>query len=203
MARPRKVERSSVLAAALALVDAEGLSALTMRRLGEALGVEAMSLYRHVANKEAVLDGVHEAVLASVEWPAITGRWRDDVRTAAWAFRRALREHPNALPLLATRPANTAASLEHLEQALARLATPFPDPRRRVQAVQSLLALVIGHAMIHDAPVGTGPDYEALDAEAFPMLACVAPVLSDYDPDAELDFALDCLMAGWAKRRRS
>ncbi|MEM9491478.1 MAG: TetR family transcriptional regulator, partial [Myxococcota bacterium] len=63
MPRPPKISREQVLRAALEVVDAEGLGALSMRRIGQQLDVEAMALYRHVPNKEAVLDGVHEAVL--------------------------------------------------------------------------------------------------------------------------------------------
>lgn len=197
MARPKRIARADVLRAALAIVDDEGLEGLTMRRLGRALGVEAMSLYRHVANKEAVLDGVHEAVLADVRWPQTTGVWQRDVVSGALALRDALRRHPNVLPLFATRPATTDASLAHLERALAQLEAPLPDLTTRVMAVQSVLALVLGHALFHDTPAGLGPDYERLDPETFPVLSTVGQALEGYDPDAELAFALASLVRGF------
>ncbi|MCA9617858.1 MAG: TetR family transcriptional regulator [Myxococcales bacterium] len=191
-----KLDRGQVLQAALAMVDRDGLEGLSMRRLGEALGVEAMSLYRHVANKDEVLDGVHEAVLSSVVWPRRTGRWQADLVAAAWALREALRRHPHARPLFATRPATTPASLGYLEHALGLLEEPFPHPLRRVLAAQVVFALVIGHAMLHDgAAQGTGP--EGLDPEELPILTSVLSTLEGYDPEEELRFALESLIASW------
>src|SRR5258706_5684902 len=106
------LSRERVLEAALQIVDREGLEAISMRRLGDALGVEAMSLYNHVPNKAAVLDGVFERVLA--ELPVLKpGRksWRAVLKAQALALRDVLAAHPNALPLFATRPAVTEASL--------------------------------------------------------------------------------------------
>ncbi len=100
------VTRDRVLAEALRLADAEGLERLTMRRLGQACGVEAMSLYHHVADKEAVLDGLTEAVLAEVELPLPgAAPWDETVCAGARALRDAYLQHPGALSALAVRPA--------------------------------------------------------------------------------------------------
>jgi AcrR family transcriptional regulator len=104
-ASPPGLTRERVCRAALELVDEEGLEALSMRRLGARLGVEAMSLYRHVRDKDDVLEAVQTAVAEDIE---ITGvdptDWRSLLHGIAAGFRRALLRHPNAIPLIATRP---------------------------------------------------------------------------------------------------
>src|SRR5687767_13509300 len=93
--------RERVLAAAVRIVDREGLEALTMRRLGEALGVEAMSLYRHVPGRGALLDGIHETILSELPDPPRIADWMDAVLAQARAYREVLTAHPNALVLFA------------------------------------------------------------------------------------------------------
>src|SRR5690349_8477694 len=112
------LSREKILAAALAIVDREGLAALSMRRVAEAVGVEAMSLYHHVANKAALLDGVYELVLAELPPWKRSSSWRASLRTRAIDLRATLRAHPNTLPLFATRPAATPAAIAHLEAGL-------------------------------------------------------------------------------------
>jgi len=92
------------VAAALAIVDGDGLPALNMRRLGAALGVEAMSVYRHFPNKDAVLDGVVQAVLAELPETPPGEDWRTGYRETFITARSLLRAHLNALPLVASRP---------------------------------------------------------------------------------------------------
>lgn len=198
--------RARVLAAAVALVDREGLEALSMRRLGEALGVEAMALYRHVASKDALLDAVYEAVLAGVAVPPATGRWAEDLRAAALAYRAALRAHPHALPLFATRPAVTPGALAHLEGLLAVLAAGGFDDAASVRALQVLVTYVVGHTLFtYGAPAGGGagePRYEALPPAAFPHVARVARVIRERDVEAEFAFGLDALLRGLRAARR-
>lgn len=205
MARKRKITRDTMLAAALGIVDREGLGALSMRRLGEELGVEAMSLYRHVANKAALLDGVHEAVLAGVAQPRRTDDWVEDCRWLARSFRRTLRAHPNTLPLFATRPAVVIlGSLEHLEAALDRLAEPFPEMKRRVHALQVLVTYVVGNTMQFAMEVNaSAPDYRALPRDRFPILSSVGPTLDRYSLEGQFEFGLDALLVGLEARARS
>src|SRR5258706_12286391 len=89
------LSRERVLEAALQIVDEEGLEAISMRRLGEALGVEAMSLYNHVENKAAILDGVFERVLSELPPAKRTGSWKAALKERARALRAVLRKHPN------------------------------------------------------------------------------------------------------------
>nr|MBA3820674.1 TetR family transcriptional regulator [Deltaproteobacteria bacterium] len=109
--------REKILDAALEILDRDGLDALSMRKLGAAVGVEAMSLYNHVANKDALLDGIHERILLSLE-PAAARTWQSFIRHQAVALHRALLAHPKAIPLFATRPAATPAAIERLDQYL-------------------------------------------------------------------------------------
>ena len=104
MPTPRRISRDAVLAAALRVADSEGVDALSMRRLGEELGVEAMALYKHLPNKNAILDGVYEAVLSEVEVPVQMADTREAIRLAAHSFRQAARRHPRVFPSIAVRP---------------------------------------------------------------------------------------------------
>ena len=94
-----------MLRAAVALADAGGLESLTMRRLGEDLGVEAMSLYKHVANKDDLLDGMVDLVFAEIELPAGDADWRTAMRERAVSVRAALIRHPWATALMQSRTA--------------------------------------------------------------------------------------------------
>jgi AcrR family transcriptional regulator len=88
------LSRDRVLAAAIALADARGIEGLSMRRLARELGVEAMSLYHHVANKDEILDGMVDAVIAGVALPATMDDWKATIRATAIATHDALAGHP-------------------------------------------------------------------------------------------------------------
>ena len=97
------LSRERVLRAAIALADAGGIEALTMRRLGQELGVEAMSLYKHVANKEDLLDGMVDVVFGEIELPDGGTDWRTAMRARAISVRDGLTRHPWATPLMQSR----------------------------------------------------------------------------------------------------
>ena len=90
--RPR-LSPDRVIEAAIALADAGGITSLTMRKLGNDLGVEAMSLYNHVANKDALLDGMIDVVFDEIDVPR-RGKWRGAMRTRATSLRAVLARHP-------------------------------------------------------------------------------------------------------------
>jgi AcrR family transcriptional regulator len=110
-----------VLRAAVALADAGGLESLTMRRLGQDLRVEAMSLYKHVANKEALLDGMVDLVFAEIELPSGDTDWRTAMRDRAVSTRAALVRHPWATPLMQSRTAPGPATLQHHDTVIGTL----------------------------------------------------------------------------------
>ncbi|MEU4620256.1 TetR/AcrR family transcriptional regulator [Actinoplanes sp. NPDC023801] len=105
-----------VLQAALALADSGGTDSLTMRHLGRELGVEAMSLYRHVANKDAVLDGIIDMVIDEIDLPsADPGNWKSAMRHRGEAAYRVLTRHPWAPPLLMSRTNTGPAMLRYID----------------------------------------------------------------------------------------
>ena len=107
--------RPKIVGAALALVDDAGLPALNMRRLGVSLGVEAMALYKHFPSKDAMLDGIVEAVLVQLSEAGCSDDWREGFRETFVALRTLLSVHPNALPLVASRPLASAQMTRRLE----------------------------------------------------------------------------------------
>ena len=102
-----QLSRSTILQTALAIVDRDGVDGLSMRRLSEAVGRDPVMLYRHVANKAAVLDGVAEIVLAQLSVDIADPDWAGQLRTVARDFRQLALAHPNVVPLLVTRPLAT------------------------------------------------------------------------------------------------
>src|SRR5438552_18523973 len=106
------LSRERIVEAAVGLIDGEGLDALSMRRLGSALGVEAMSLYRHFPAKTALLDAVVARLLGELAVPAPTvGPWQPSFRALARAYRALLARHPKAIPLLASLELSNAGSV--------------------------------------------------------------------------------------------
>ncbi len=95
--------RQRVLAAAMALADRDGIDALSMRRLAQSLGVEAMSLYNHVRNKEDALDGLVERVASEFAHPEVGGAWKSEMRRRATAAHEVLVRHPWATALIVSR----------------------------------------------------------------------------------------------------
>ncbi len=112
------VTRERALATAIALADGGGIAALTMRRLARELGVEAMSLYHHVASKEDILDGMIDRVFAEIELPAEGTEWKPAMRARARSARAALTRHPWAISLMESRSSPGPATLRHHDAVL-------------------------------------------------------------------------------------
>lgn len=201
MARTARLSREQILRAALAIVDHEGLEAISMRRVGEALEVEAMSLYNHVANKAAMLDGIFEAVLSSLELRVRLGTWDATLRDRAIALREVLRAHPNVLPLFATRPAVTPAAIAYVEDVLDTLRSAGFGPTAALQSLHVLVAFVVGHTMATCSRLApedeSRPQYDVLTDE-FPRVREAARLLPEYDVEKEFEVGLDALLAGLA-----
>ena len=115
------LSREQVLRAGMALADERGLDALTMRKLGERLGVEAMSLYNHVANKVDLLDGMVDLVFAELDLPDPGADWRSAMRDRSVSARAALRRHPWATGLMESRASPGPANLRHHDAVLGSL----------------------------------------------------------------------------------
>ena len=204
--RREPLTRERILQAALAIVDREGLDAISMRRIGEALGVEAMSLYNHVANKAAIFDGIFEAILAELPPAKPPDSWRRGLDERARAFRSVLRAHPHALPLFATRPAVTPASIAFVEEGLALLRRAGFTAAHALMAFQALVAFVVGHTLASYAPgpadAISEPAYDALSEAAFPHVRAAAKLLVTYDVEREFEFGLEAMLTGLEAQRR-
>ena len=116
--RRAPLTRERVLKAAIDLADRGGLEALSMRRLGQDLGVDAMALYRHVRDKDDLLDGVVEGVVGEIERPAPSGDWKVDLRGHVMAARRVMLRHPWAPRVLEERGTAGPAALAHINAVL-------------------------------------------------------------------------------------
>jgi AcrR family transcriptional regulator len=115
------LSRDRILRAALELVDDGGIDSLTMRKLGQALGFEAMSLYNHVANKDDVIDGILDLVLAEGELPSPSGNWDRAVRASAVSVHAALRRHPWASAVVMAPGRLRPARLRYMDSLLGRI----------------------------------------------------------------------------------
>lgn len=141
------LDRQRVLTAALAIVDAEGLDALSMRRLGAELGVEAMSLYKHVANKDALLDGLVEQLWTEVGAEAPEGGdWADQLRAFARGIRSMMRRHPQAASLLFSRCVLAPQLLESQASLLDVLRGAGFDEPGAGRTIRSLCSYAMGYA---------------------------------------------------------
>ena len=194
------LSRERILRTALAVIDREGLDALSMRRVGDELGVEAMSLYNHVANKAAMLDGIFETVLAELPPAHRAASWQSALREQARALRSTLRAHANVLPLFATRPAVTPAAITHVEAVLDVLRTGGFSTDEALSTLQVLVAFVVGHALASYSPrkpdEDSRPAYERLSEESFPRVREAARALASHDIEKEFEFGLEAMVAG-------
>ncbi|MCT4353734.1 TetR/AcrR family transcriptional regulator C-terminal domain-containing protein [Streptomyces sp. Je 1-79] len=194
--------RQAVLEAALRLVDQEGLKALSMRRLGAELGVEAMTLYHHVPNKVALLDGVIEQVVAEAVPPEFgAATWRADLSAYAHALVAALNAHPHTVPLLLSRAAMTPRNLRTLEAVVGMLHGAGFSLPRSLDVLYSLTSFVVGHAAAQAGRVDGAGDMASLDPAAYPLLVTAAREAGEDAAEARFDFALDALLSGFEEER--
>ena len=213
-APPRQpLSRERVVRAAMALADAGGIDALTMRRLGDELGVEAMSLYRHVANKDDLIDGMTDAVFAEIELPSGATDWRTAMRERAVSVRAALSRHPWATPLMQSRTSPGPATMHHHDTVIGTLRTAGFSVALTAHAFSALDSYIYGFALQQRSlPFETGEQTAELaeailaqfPAEAYPHLAelTVQHVLQPgYDYGDEFEFGLDLVLDGLERAR--
>jgi TetR/AcrR family tetracycline transcriptional repressor len=195
------LSRDCIVRTALDIIDRDGLAALSMRNLGSALGVDPMAIYYHVPDKVALFDGVVEAIYGefNADAIAITGDWRDQFEGFMRAVRRILRRHPNALPVIATRPVNSTRVYAILERGLSVLVQAGFPSETALRAITCMTVFTIGHSLAEvGQPVGgepTGGQAEHLpDATVFPHAA--AALAAGYQPDTEYDLGLNAMLDG-------
>ena len=161
------ITRELLIRTALAIVDRDGLEALSMRKLGAELGVDPMTAYRHLPNKEALLDGVMEAVVDEIDLEVDTTLpWEDQLRQLIHADMDAMLAHPNVLPVLARRPLTTPGSLRLVERAFQIMAGAGIPLREAALATNSVGMITTGIALAsHESKTQT-PDRTAEDLQA-------------------------------------
>ena len=172
------LSRDRILRASLELADGSGVEAVTMRRLGEELGYEAMSLYRHVANKQDLLDGMLDLVLADWELPDAEGDWREAVRRSALSVHDGLRQHRWAARLLMTGSHMRPARLRYMECLLGRLREAGFDAGRTYHLYHLLDGYIFGFSLWEIAYTAMPVDAEVVSRlmrsipwDAYPNLA--------------------------------
>jgi AcrR family transcriptional regulator len=201
-----RLSRERIVDAALRIMDSEGLEAVTMRRVGRELGVEAMSLYNHVADKEEVLDGICERVMSGFEFPPPTDDWTENCRRGARAWRRLLRAHPHLIRLFAEDrgPVRSVESLRPMEFALRLLREAGLSDRDTAQAFHAIGGYIQGFVMMEHGSIAGGAEHAkmhqevtaALDPEEFAAFRAVGPYFAECDLDEQFEFGLDLIVRG-------
>lgn len=215
-----RLSRVRIIDEAIALVDAEGVNALTMRRLGARLGVEAMALYRYVNGREDLLEGVVDRLVSTLEidpgaqmGPA--DGWQAFLQWMAHNVRRLALDHPQAFPLIATRhpaapwlrpPLRSLAVVEEFLDGLLRRG--FTEAQA-VRAYRTFTTFLLGHLLLESAargaqfsgpetPLDEGsadlPNEGALSLDGFPTLARLAPRLEEDHVQIDFEEALESLL---------
>jgi AcrR family transcriptional regulator len=162
--------KQRVLGAAVALADRDGVRSLSMRKLARELGVEAMSLYHHVANKHDILDGIVDVVFSEIDLPSGEGDWKAAMRQRAISAREALLRHPWATGLMESRSTPGPATLRHHDAVLGILRTAGFSVELAAHAFSVLDSYIYGFALQEanlpfDTPEDTAEVAQAIMAE--------------------------------------
>ena len=213
--QPReRLTRERVLLAALDLADSSGVEALSMRRLGQELGVEAMSLYNHVASKSDLLDGMIDIVFSEIDLPSGGGDWKAVMRRRALSARQVLRRHPWAIGLMESRTSPGPATLRHHDAVLGCLRRAGFSVELTAHAYALLDSYIYGFALQEASlPFGTGEEAAQVAhqisaqfaAGQYPYLTemAVEHVLrAGYDYGDEFLVGLDLILDGLAAAAR-
>jgi AcrR family transcriptional regulator len=223
--RTRRIplSRDRVLTAAVVLADEVGIEALSMRRLAQELGVVPMALYKHVANKEELLDGMVDALVSEIDPPARDAGWKDAVRLRVLSARRALLRHPWARQVLESRTNKTPSVLGYMDSFIGMfLAGGFSvDLTHHVMHALGSRMWGFTQELFPDSSGGTAegtadlpPEAQAAMfremAERYPNILRVATssahedsaVGQGCDDQFEFEFALDLLLEGFERLHR-
>lgn len=210
--RREPLTRDRVLQTAVDLADRGGIEALSMRRLGQELRVDAMALYRHVRNKDDLLDGLVEVIVAEIERPAAAGDWKATLRAQSMAARAVMLRHPWARRVFEDRPKGGPTFLLYIESVL----TTLRDGGFSVELAHHVLHVmgsrIFGYNqdLLEDKTSAPSPEEAATLMRAlspFPHVIELAQqvshdgVLGPCDDDVEFAFGLDLILDGLDRRR--
>jgi AcrR family transcriptional regulator len=228
VARRRRdpISREAIVAVAIRLLDAEGLSALSMRRIADQLGTGAASLYWHVGSKDGLLDLVFDEIVGELAIPdPDPPRWREQIKDVARAQRAISLRHPYVVQISIGRIPLGPNALRYSERTLAILRAGGLPPRLAVQGSHLLISTVNGFTLdetgvdsaaghgaefasrADDAVENDGPDAAdlastyigALPAQRFPNLVALAEEFSFADPDERFELLIDIFTDGLAR----
>lgn len=219
VSRPR-LSRTSVLAAAVTVADGEGLEAVTMRRVAEALGVVPMALYKHVADKDDLVAGMVDTLVDQMRpgVPAESAEWRDRVVEALRSARRVVVEHPWAQRAIESCTTRTSAVLAHMERVTSIFldAGFTPDLTHHVMHLLGNRLWGFSPELFPGAPASASPSGTSrgaapvADPADYPGILAIAadararrPHATGCDEDFEFDFALDVILTGVERLHRT
>jgi AcrR family transcriptional regulator len=199
--------RERIIETAVGFADAHGVGELSMRKLGAELGVEAMSLYNHVADKGDILDGMIDQVFLSIPPPDPQLDWKDALRQAGVGAMAAFTAHPWVINLLVSRASKRAGALAYMERILAILTHAGFSDADTHHAWQLLASHTIGYAIQQATNPGRGDS----DATAFktwltragdvyPNITRLAPLIMNCEFGREYEFGLEVIIDGLAGR---
>ena len=204
--------KERVLQAAVDLADRKGLGALTMRRLGAELGFEAMSLYKHVASKEEILEGMLELVLGQIEIPEEGADWKEAMRRRADSAREVLTRHSWAIGLLESGTSTGPTALRYMDAIIGSLLSAGLSMEHAAHAFWLLDCYVYGQ-VIQEISLPFDSSEEMADSAAstleqtttseFPNLAAMYEhaLTAGYSYDGEFEFGLDLILDGLEHHR--
>ena len=208
-----RLSRERVLSAAIAHADAGGLDALSMRKLAEELDVAPMALYRHVANKDDLIDGMVDVVFSEVGLPSIGPDWRTAMRQRAISLRDVLARHRWAIGLMESRRNPGPANLRHHDAVIGSLRAGGFDMAMVAHAYSVLDAYIYGFALTKtNLPFQSGDDVasmaqtmlEPFPFDEFPNLAAFVTehiMQPGYDFGDEFEYGLDLILDGLERAR--
>jgi AcrR family transcriptional regulator len=203
-----------VLRAALVLADTSGIDSLTMRNLGRELGVEAMSVYNHVTNKDDVLDGIVDLVFSEIELPSEGAEWKPAMRKRAISAHEALLRHPWATSLMQSRTKPGPATLRHHDTVLGTLRKAGFTVVLAAHAFSVIDGYVYGFALQQiNIPLQTPGQVAEVGEGILRRLAGAYPHLAEmitehamkpgYDYAHEFEFGLDLILDGLEAARNA
>ena len=210
--RRAPLTKERVLRAAVALADRDGIDGLSMRKLGQELGVDAMALYRHVRNKDDILDGIADATVSEIELPATNGDWKAALRRQVMAARQVMLRHPWAPKVIEERTTVSPTMLGYIESVLAKLADGGFSIDMAHHAIHVLGSRILGfnQDLFEDSADSPPPPEAAAAAAAlaaYPRMTDLARsvshdgALGPCDDDFEFAFGLDLILDGLERRR--
>lgn len=201
------LNRERVVCAAMDLADESGIESLTMRELGRKLGVEAASLYNHVAGKGDLLDSMAALVLAEIDLPSDGAHWKEAMRRRAVSARAAFSRHPWAAALLDSREQSGPSKLDYADKVLGALLQAGFSPGVAANAFLALDSYIYGFERQRSS-LSLGDEVDTTEAAqevlaaiplgAYPSLACVAEeyAVKPYDDAVAFEFGLGLILDG-------